>query len=406
MAFDIDPSRGWRLVGDLSAPPVALAAAELEAALGPPGDQGMEIALSHAGGAGDGFRRDARPERVELRGDSPRGLLFGAYRTLEELGLSWPWPGQERGEAGGGRVEERVEEAPALPGRCLVLGEPALVDDAARWIVWAARNRLNTLFVHASMEREPAGAAPEALWRERREPALAMARERGMAIEHGGHLLPDLLPGSELRAIAAGEAVSERARRVIAEHVRAHPEADTLHLWGADLPAGADGGAEASEAALRTANAIAEVAEAERPGVEVAYLAYHDTEEVPRGVRPRRNVCLVFAPRERCYEHSLGDRSCPQNRRYRDLLAAHVEHFGAAGASPARAFEYWFDRILFASGVPDLSAVMADDLRFYAEAGVHAVQLLITGHGRTPPPHPNPPAFARLAWNADLRAGE
>jgi len=64
-------------------------------------------------------------------------------------------------------------------------------------------------------------------------------------------------------------------------------------------------------------------------------------------------------------------------------------------------FEYWFDAILFAGGVPDLSATMAEDLRFYAEAGVHTVQLLMTGHGRPPQPHPNPPAFARLAWNPD-----
>jgi hypothetical protein len=49
--------------------------------------------------------------------------------------------------------------------------------------------------------------------------------------------------------------------------------------------------------------------------------------------------------------------------------------------------------------VPDLTDTMAEDLRFYADSGVHTVQLLMTGHGRPPPPHPNPPAFARLAWD-------
>ncbi len=399
MAIDIDPSRGWRLSAAASDPEVALASAELEGALGPPGEDGLQIVLSHGGGRRDGFRRSARPASVELHGDSPRGLLFGVYRTLEELGLSWPWPGQVRGRAERARLEELVEAAPTLPGRCLVLGERAPLDDAESWIVWAARNSLNSLFVHVSTRRQPIGAAPEAAWRERRGRALELTHERGMTIEHGGHLLPELLPAEELSALAAGEPPSEGARQILAKHVRAHPEADVLHLWGADLGAGAPGGNEASEAALRTANAVAEVAEHEHPGVQVAYLAYHDTEEVPRAVPPRSNVCLLFAPRERCYEHSLADPSCRRNRRHRDLLLAQIEHFGATETPPPRVFEYWFDGILFADGVPDLTDTMAEDLRFYAEAGVHTVQLLMTGHRRPPSPHPNPPAFARLAWD-------
>jgi hypothetical protein len=400
MSIEIDPSLGWRLTSELSDPTAALAAAELEAALGPPGEDGIEIALSHAGDTGDGFRRRVDPERIELHGDSPRGLLFGVYRTLEEFGLRWEWPGQESARAGSAQLEALVEDAPALPGRCLVLGERVLLQEAESWIVWAARNRLNTLFVHVSTRRQPIGSAPEATWRERRGRALELARERGMTVEHGGHLLPELLPADDLRALAAGEAPSEGAREILAAHVRAHPEADVLHLWGADVSAGPSDGDDASEATLRTANSVAEVAEGERPGVQVTYLAYHDTEDVPRAVRPRSNVCLLFAPRERCYEHSLADQSCRTNRRHRDLLAAQIEHFDAAGALPPRVFEYWFDAILFAGGVPDLTETMAEDLRFYAEAGVHTVQLLMTGHGSPPPPHPNPPAFARLAWDS------
>jgi hypothetical protein len=403
MTIGVDVSRGWRLTADLADPTMALAAAELEAALGRPGGDGLEIALSHADGSGDGYRRRVGPARIELHGDSARGLLFGVYRTLEDLGLRWQWPGERRGQPREARLQQLTEDGPALPGRCLVLGERALVEEAEDWIVWATRNRLNALFVHVSTGRNPIGAAPEAAWRERRKRAVELAEERRMTIEHGGHLLPELLPAEDLRALAAGEPPSEATRRILADHVRAHSEAEVLHLWGADLPAGPPGGREASEAALRTANAIAEIAEDERPGVQVAYLAYHDTEEVPRVVRPRRNVCLLFAPRERCYEHSLADRSCRPNARHRDLLLAQIEHFGAAGAAPPRVFEYWFDAILFPGGVPDLTGTMADDLSFYREAGVHTVQLLMTGHGRRPPPHPNPSAFGRLAWDPNGR---
>jgi hypothetical protein len=75
MAFEFDPSRGWRVVADRSEPAVALAAAELEAALDPSGGEGTEIALSHAGGRGDGSRiapPARRPCGLHGRGDGHR----------------------------------------------------------------------------------------------------------------------------------------------------------------------------------------------------------------------------------------------------------------------------------------------------------------------------------------------
>jgi hypothetical protein len=138
-----------------------------------------------------------------------------------------------------------------------------------------------------------------------------------------------------------------------------------------------------------------------RRDTQIAFLAYHDTEEVPRGVRPRSNVCLVFAPRERCYEHALTDPACRRNARFRELLLAQIDYFRSAQAAPPRVFEYWFDAILFADGVPDLTETMATDLAFYRDAGVHTVQMLMTGHGRPPGPQANVAAFPRLAWAPD-----
>ena len=197
-----------------------------------------------------------------------------------------------------------------------------------------------------------------------------------------------------LRVLAVGRGAGEGARRALEEYLHAHPEADVLHLWGADLPVHGRGRG-ASEAALRTANAVSELAEDAHPSTRVAFLAYHETEEVFRGVRPRHNVCLLFAPRER---NALSDPDCDRHARYRELFLAQIEHFHAAGAAPARVFEYWFDAILFSGGVPDLAETMAEDLGFYRDAGAHTVQMLITGNRRSPSPHPNTPAFARLAW--------
>ncbi len=205
MSIELELSHGAAISGDRSAPEAALAATELERALGPPGDGALRIVLGHRDGAGEGFRRRAAPGVVELSGDSPRGLLFGAYALLDELGVRCPWPAERSPViATSGLEDEEIADAPQLPGRCLILGERALLEQAEEWIVWAARNRLNTVFVHVSTQRAPVGQAPEALWRERRDGPVGLARERGMVIEHGGHVLPELLAPNQIRALMKG----------------------------------------------------------------------------------------------------------------------------------------------------------------------------------------------------------
>lgn len=399
MAAELEVSQGAAVTGDRSAPEAALAAIELEQALGPPGEEAVRIVLRHRNCAGEGFRRRVAPGVVELFGDSPRGLLFGAYALLDELGVRWPWPGEQPSAAATGRLERaEAAGAPQFPGRCMILGERALLEQAEEWIVWAGRNRLNTMFIHASTRRAPVGQAPEAMWRERRARLVVLARERGMVIEHGGHVLPELLPPDQIAALMRGQAPTADARRALERYVLDHPEADVLHLWIADLPEDVKGTPHTSDAAMRATNAVAAVVADVRPGVQVAHLAYHQTEEVPSTVRPLANVCLLYAPRERCYQHALNDPTCARNARYRKLLLGHVHHFASAEASPPRVLEYWFDAIRFCGAIPDLSETMAQDLAFYRDAGVHTVQMLMTGHGASPSMHPNPIAFTRLTW--------
>jgi len=402
---ELDVSGGWRVSG---APEAAVAAAELEQGLaalagGSRRGGGVVFELVEGGGTGEGFRWEATPAAIRLEGAGPRGLLCGVFGLLAALGVRWPWPGRAvRIGAQALALPETLEEEPVLPGRCLVLGERALLEAAEDWIVWAARNRLNTIFVHVSTRRAPFGAAPEALWQQRRERPVALARERGMAIEHGGHLLPELLPAEalaraadELRAGTPAGAV-QALQAAVSAHARAHPEADVLHLWGADSVAGAGTGRARSEEALRLTNAVAAAVERVDPGAALASLAYHDTVAVPVAVRPRRNVCLLWAPRERSYDHRADG---GPNAGLWELFQRQVAHHGAAGARPPRVFEYYVDAIRFAGGVPELGAVMAADLPAYAAAGAHTVQALMTGAGAWRAPHPNPWLFGRLAWN-------
>jgi hypothetical protein len=391
---ELDLSQGWRIASGSDHPTATLAAVELDRCLstiagrraGPEDGQRVSIALTHREG-GDGFLWRCERDRVELHGEGPRGLLYATYSLLEALGCRWAWPG-ERGRRlpRGVRFtlpDAAVEEAPALASRCLVIGHRAFLVDVEEWIRWAACNRLNAIFIHVAQGRDPFGAAPEQLWQELAAMAVRHARERGMTIEHGGHLMPRLA-----------------RRRELEQHFQTHPNVDVFHLWREDSPPPRQPvGSEISDRALADANAAAELLEDIDPSAVLSFLAYHETEQVPASVMPRRNVCLLWAPRERCYSHPIDGEGCPLNRRYRETFLAQLEHFRTAGAAPARVFEYYLDSILFRPAPPPLADVIRRDLAFYRDTGVHAVQALMTGYGPWDEPHPNAWLFARLAWD-------
>ena len=402
---ELELSEGWRVAG---APEAALAAAELEEGLaGITGGSGrggrVSFELFESGGAGEAFRWEATPAVIRLEGAGRRGLLHGVFALLAALGVRWPWPGPAvRVGSPVLAVPATVEEEPVLRGRCLVLGERGLLEAAEDWIVWAARNGLNTVFAHVSTQRAPLGAAPEALWQQQRGRLVALKRERGMAIEHGGHLLPELVPAEALARAAhelqAGTPAGglQALQAAVSAHARAHPEADVLHLWGADSAAGAEAATARSEQALRLTNAAAAALERVAPAVTLASLAYHDTLAVPTAVRPGRNVCLLWAPRERSYDHPA---DAGPNAGLWELFQRQVAHYAAAGARPPRVFEYYIDAILFGRGVPELGRLMTADLAAYATGGAHTVQALMTSTGPLHAPHPNPWLFSRLTWN-------
>ncbi|HQA68741.1 MAG TPA: DUF4838 domain-containing protein [Aggregatilineales bacterium] len=434
----INLSTGWRIHAAPGEHPTAeLAAAELyhllsriagEGTAG--GEGGVDFILSHGDGTGDSFRWQAAPDRVELHGESPRALLYAVYNFLEALGCRWPAPGPA-GERIPQGVEfelpdEPVEDAPTLPGRCLIIAHHAFMEDADHWIIWAARNRLNGVFFHTIEDPLPLGAAPAAQYERLRDTIIPLARERGMTIELGGHLLADLLP-RDLFAQMPGAfryhnnqrtpdhnlcpsdpAGLNTVRRNAQAFFRAFPEADVYHIWPDDIPQGGwcscaqCSAYTPSEQALLAINAVAEGLEYVHPGAQISFLAYYDTERVPRRVKPRHNVSLLWAPRMRCYAHPIDDPSCAVNvPHYTRTFEAQVAHFAEANTAPPRVFEYYLDGVLFKSVLPPLPGIIQRDLRYYHAAGAHTVQALLTGDHPWVAPQVNAWLFARLAWNPD-----
>ncbi|MCU0495119.1 MAG: DUF4838 domain-containing protein [Chloroflexaceae bacterium] len=309
----------------------------------------------HHGPSGDGFSRTPDPNGLTLAGEGPRGLLYAVYDLLESLGCRWVSP-----DAAGEHIPrddyvtlpgESVSQQPALAGRCLIIGHDFFLAEAEAWIVWAGRNRLNTIFVHTIDERLALGACHLKQWRARRKQLLPLLRERGMTLELGGHGLSALVPRHHFST--SPEAFrfdgtrrtprfnfcpsSPVALGLLREHGAAyfhkHPEADIYHLWPDDILGGgwcqcpACAHMSPSDQALLATNALAETLAEINPQARLAYLAYHDTEAPPGMVRPRPNVVLCYAPRPRSYAHGIADAASPVNGPFWEHLRGNLAVF-------------------------------------------------------------------------------
>lgn len=439
--INLDLTAPWHVVALSDAPPVALAVRELQqhwaamcnrtpALLGhlPRSAALNAIVLVVNDAGGDGFTWRATPDRIEVTGHSPRGLLFGVYHLLEALGCRWLAPGDAWARTPRQTTvalpSAPVTSSPAFAGRCLILGHYAFALEMEAWIEWAARNRFNTIFVHTTPGDFGLGAVPQWAWVRQRDAAMSALHARAMTVEVGGHGLPALLPRARFKEmpLAFREEHGQRTKRhnfcpsspqakaTVQANARRYfldnPSADVYHLWADDIPGGgwcscaACAKLSSSDQLMLATNMVAEVLADVAPQAELSFIAYLDTEVPATRIAPRPNVCLLWAPRTRCYGHAVDDPTCPVNVPYYPAtLNAQSARFAEAGT--VRVFEYYSDALLFKSVLPILTRVMQQDLRAYRAAGVHTIQTLMTGT------HPWTTAqwtnwlFGRLAWDPD-----
>jgi hypothetical protein len=368
--------------------------------------------------AGDGFAVDRDADRaLTIRSGSERGLIHAAANLLEGMGARFaPGVAPEYPRIDIARLAAvaplRVE--PSFARR-------AFVSDIMTWnytlpdrlalhlrhdhefIPWMARRGINAF----SYIRHPHDT------RLRIDEIAPLLRAHGIAAEYGGHVLQILLPRERFETApelfpagddgqrraggnlcvsnpAAVEAVREGALRYVDEF----PENELLHIWGADVRAGAwcrCGQCRELSPQLQyieVVNAIAQSLGERRGGKapSVAYLAYHDTIEPHRGLRPLPNVWFEWAPRERCYSHAIDDPACETNPRYLETLKRYLELFDGRG----HIFEYYADAILFGGLAFATPAIVARDLRAYRSLGIDSVTCLTFG------------AYSVLAYPANL----
>jgi len=414
---------GVLLVPEGAPEPVAFAAAELGAYLGrmfgrgparrsaagpggswlclaPEGTPVPERALAVPGGAE--FVVQPADDAAVVSGASPRALVAGVYALLEAAGCRWS-PHGSSGEHVPG-PDGALRPVPTLAMRP-VFARRAFAADLATWHYsvperLAARLPSDVAFIDWMAKRGATGLlfirhANDTQWV---IPELVPElRRRGLDVEGGGHVLVELLPRSLFAThpeyfplapdgrrsdlgnvcTASAEALAVVRERAVAARA-ALPGATDFHLWGLDLAGGGwcacprCSGLSPADQALKVSNAVAD---ALGPGGRVFHLAYHDTLEPPRAVRPDPRAWAELAPRERCYAHALDDAACATNAGYRRALEAHLTLF----AGRVHVFEYYGDAILFGGCAVPLAEVVQRDLDCYARAGVRGVSCLVFG---------------------------
>ena len=119
-------------------------------------------------------------------------------------------------------------------------------------------------------------------------------------------------------------------------------------------------------------NAMLEEIKKVRPNAKLAYLAYCTTTEVPKKIKPHKDIFLEYAPFER-------DRKLPasvMSQSERENIARLFELFGK---EDSKILEYWYDNSMFSGWQKPPKPMTVDndmvfcDVEFYRELGFYIV---------------------------------
>ena len=375
-----------------------------------------------------GARGAGRGESLVVAGASERAALHGAYDLLERLGACFALgraPALPRLEPAQLATLAPYRVAPAFSRRAFVSDIMTWhYEDAERlrmhlghdreFISWMGRRGINAFSYirHAHDTRLKI------------DEVAPMLAERGIEAEYGGHVLQLLLPRDRFAAHPEYFPCAEDGRRTVSgnlcvsnrealEVVRAgalgyardNPEMALLHIWGADVRRGAwcrCGECAGLTPQLQYMKVVNEIAAALAPEGDaappVAYLAYHDTLDPDRALRPLDNVWFEWAPRERCYSHAIDDPDCTVNPRYMESLKRYIDLFDGRGGI----FEYYADAILFGGMGFATPSIIIRDLDAYHRMGLRSISCLTFGTFSALAYPVNLETFARATRSLDI----
>jgi len=374
----------------------------------------------------DGFGIRSFDNGLILTSNRSRGYLYAVYALLELAGCRWFYPGADG---------EHIPRSGTIAFAPLdVTSNPdfeirSFTEDTHKhpvdlWkqemfevIDWSCKNRLNALFVHKDPLYKLEGL----------QSVIGELKKRGMMYEFGGHganLLvdrelfaqkPDLFREEKGVRRTDGNfcASSEEAVGMVVDGVKAVirdcPEVDLLHLWFDDAMEGSwcdcalCRDIHPSMQQMNVINRTAVEVGKAYPGRKIDMLLYHDTIEVGSiACEPAANLIGFFAPRERCYAHSLGDSGCGRNQYY----YRHLKETLAKFKDNTYTFDYYDDLILFRKMKINIPKVISEDLNDYRKLGVSKVSSLMFGRYSWWAYEINMFVFARASWDTGFDYGQ
>lgn len=340
----------------------------------------------------DGYVIKAFKNKLYILGNEKRAVLFGVYDFLQSNGIIL-------------HKLSGVFEIKRLIERFSFLGEKICnpdfekrgvtmvpdfsteegVEEVLETIDWCAKNRINDFFLHIGLLSDCTcyGKLFDEL------------KKRDMFFEYGGHgcqsfidqklfeTKPEMFcERNGKRELHGNFCVSNQdgvdmVINGVVDLVNKLPGLSFLHMWFMDGIEDSWCGCEectklsATEQQYYVVEKVSQRLQELNLDIKVDFLLYHDTIEVDDSIFVRdNNIIATYAPRERCYAHSIGDETCPSNQRYYQLLKKAVSKFGA---NNVMIFEYYFDMILFVKMARMDAHVIAQDLRDYKSLGISSV---------------------------------
>ena len=365
----------------------------------------------------DGYFLKVNSNGIFISGKEKRSVLYGVYHLLENAGCKWMFPGEEG---------EIIPKIPNLKfNECEIIDNPdfevrsSCDDTHAQEIVdsyvvetmekfdWACKNRLNSYFGGVSIHGEI--FLDDWFMRE--------ITKRDFMLEVGGHGTvnyvdkklfnekPELFRMKDGVRRADGNFCSSNKEALqmvvdgVGNLIKKIPSIKRYHIWFADTYEGSWCECEkcknltAAEQCFQLVKAVAKA----YPDLMIDFLLYHDSEDVSSiAEKLPPNVCAEYAPRERCYAHSIADDSCGRNREYYARLCDAKEKF-----SSIYPFEYYGDMILFNKMATNMQKVIYKDFHDYKNLGVNAMKILMFNRYSWFAYKLNMITFARCCWNID-----
>ncbi len=374
----------------------------------------------------DGFAVLVSEKRIVLTGKKPRSALFAAYCLLKKAGCRWAFPG-----LGGEYVpicsevevsDEDILSSPDYEYRTINFDGcfppvDMFIANSVGFVDWMAKNYLNSYHLHFRL-----GNGPYTLYQD----ILPLCQKRGMHIEAGGHGFELLVAKRDLfetrpeifrfqngerrndgNYCAMADDAKERAYEAVKSILDSYPGIHNIHAYFADLEEGGWCSCDRckdmtpSQQANRLMDYAARRLEEEGYDVRLTYVLYHDTldcESLKGKTECPKNLLGLYAPRERCYTHSIGDPNCKKNQKYLAALKNCVDYFGKNTV----VFEYYMDIILYTNMKVVIPHTIAADMRDYRALGIEKIEALHFGRVGYCLYNLNYFAYALCAWDANV----